>query len=47
MLFRTQGSSLNWLYPLGDYLSDIIAMENERKIKDLLIPLVSNYPDIR
>ncbi|XP_056104150.1 exocyst complex component 3 [Rhinichthys klamathensis goyatoka] len=45
-LFEDMGSSLNWLYPLGDYLSDIIGMENERKIKDLLIPLVSNYPDI-
>ncbi|XDV49955.1 hypothetical protein PO909_019102 [Leuciscus waleckii] len=45
-LFEDMGSSLNWLYPLGDYLSDIIGMENERKIKDLLIPLVTNYPDI-
>ncbi|XP_048060345.1 exocyst complex component 3-like protein 4 [Megalobrama amblycephala] len=45
-LFEDMGSSLNWLYPLGDYLSDIIGMENEKKIKDLLIPLVSNYPDI-
>ncbi|KAK7139858.1 hypothetical protein R3I94_012481 [Phoxinus phoxinus] len=45
-LFEDMGSSLNWLYPLGDYLSDIIGMENERKIKDLLIPLVNNYPDI-
>ncbi|ROK15754.1 Exocyst complex component 3-like protein 4 [Anabarilius grahami] len=45
-LFEDMGSSLNWLYPLGDYLSDIIGIENEKKIKDLLIPLVSNYPDI-
>ncbi|XP_067278102.1 exocyst complex component 3 [Pseudorasbora parva] len=45
-LFEDMGSSLNWLYPLGDHLSDIIGMENERKIKDLLIPLISNYPDI-
>ncbi|XP_051772488.1 exocyst complex component 3-like protein 4 isoform X2 [Ctenopharyngodon idella] len=45
-LFEDMGSSLNWLYPLGDYLSDIIGMKNEKKIKELLIPLVSNYPDI-
>nr|XP_055026487.1 exocyst complex component 3 [Misgurnus anguillicaudatus] len=45
-LFKEMGSSLDWLYPLGDYLSDIIGMENEKSIKDLLNPLVSNYPDI-
>ncbi|KAL1263312.1 hypothetical protein QQF64_006051 [Cirrhinus molitorella] len=45
-LFEEMGSSLNWLYPLGDYLSDIIGMETEKNIKDLLNPLVSNYPDI-
>lgn len=42
-----QGSSLDWLYPLGNYLSDIIGMENEKSIKDILHPLVSDYPDIR
>ncbi|RXN24791.1 exocyst complex component 3 4 isoform X1 [Labeo rohita] len=46
-LFVEMGSSLNWLYPLGNYLSDIIGMEIEKNIKDLLNPLVSNYPDIR
>ncbi|XP_065153342.1 exocyst complex component 3 isoform X2 [Paramisgurnus dabryanus] len=45
-LFNEMGSSLDWLYPLGDYLSDIIGMENKKSIKDLLNPLVSNYPDI-
>lgn len=47
IFFCIQGSSLNWLYPLGNYLSDIIGMEIEKNIKDLLNPLVSNYPDIR
>uniref|UniRef100_A0A8C1PH72 Si:dkey-45k15.1 n=2 Tax=Cyprinus carpio TaxID=7962 RepID=A0A8C1PH72_CYPCA len=45
-LFVEMGSSLKWLYPLGNYLSDIIGMETEKNIKDLLHPLVSNYPDI-
>ncbi|KAF4105540.1 exocyst complex component 3-like protein 4 isoform X2 [Onychostoma macrolepis] len=45
-LFVEMGSSLKWLYPLGNYLSDIIGMEIEKNIKDLLNPLVSNYPDI-
>ncbi|XP_026080182.1 exocyst complex component 3-like protein 4 [Carassius auratus] len=45
-LFVEMGSSLKWLYPLGNYLSDIIGMETEKNIKDLLNPLVSNYPDI-
>ncbi|XP_056615981.1 exocyst complex component 3 [Triplophysa dalaica] len=45
-LFEEMGSSLDWLYPLGNYLSDIIGMENEKSIKDILHPLVSDYPDI-
>ncbi|XP_057198886.1 exocyst complex component 3-like protein 4 [Triplophysa rosa] len=45
-LFQEMGSSLDWLYPLGNYVSDIIGMENEKSIKDILHPLVSDYPDI-
>ncbi|XP_043085426.1 exocyst complex component 3-like protein 4 [Puntigrus tetrazona] len=45
-LFVEMGSSLKWLYPLGNYLSDIIGMEIEKNIKDLLNPLVTDYPDI-
>ncbi|TRY68141.1 hypothetical protein DNTS_030020 [Danionella cerebrum] len=42
-----QGSSLNWLLPLGDDLSDIIGTKDEKNTKDLLIPLVNHFPDIR
>ncbi|KAA0717709.1 hypothetical protein E1301_Tti020840 [Triplophysa tibetana] len=45
-LFEEMGSSLDWLYPLGNYLSDIIGKENEKSIKDILHPLVRDYPDI-
>ncbi|XP_073776749.1 exocyst complex component 3 isoform X2 [Danio rerio] len=45
-LFQEMGSSLDWLYPLGEYLSDIIKMENYKNIKELLTPLVNDYPDI-
>lgn len=45
-LFEEMKSSLGWLYPLGNYLSEIIGMENEKSIKDILHPLVSDYPDI-
>ncbi|XP_036429449.1 uncharacterized protein LOC118810039 [Colossoma macropomum] len=45
-LFSEMGSALNWLHPLGDQLSEIIEQENEKDIKNLLPPLVDNYPDI-
>ncbi|XP_056326888.1 exocyst complex component 3-like protein 4 isoform X2 [Danio aesculapii] len=45
-LFQEMESSLDWLYPLGDYLSNIIRMENDKNIKELLTPLVNDYPDI-
>ncbi|XP_051506636.1 exocyst complex component 3-like protein 4 [Myxocyprinus asiaticus] len=45
-LFEEMGSSFHWLYPVGYYLSDIIGMDNLKNIKDILNPLVSNYPDI-
>ncbi|XP_051946255.1 exocyst complex component 3-like protein 4 [Xyrauchen texanus] len=45
-LFEEMGSSFHWLYSVGYLLSDIIGMDNLKNIKDILNPLVSNYPDI-
>ncbi|KAL7877711.1 hypothetical protein SRHO_G00043540 [Serrasalmus rhombeus] len=45
-LFSEMGSTLNWLHPLGDQLTEIIEQENEKDIKNLLPALVENYPDI-
>ncbi|KAK1791612.1 hypothetical protein P4O66_013613 [Electrophorus voltai] len=46
-LFCEMESTLDWLHPLGDQLSKIIEQKNGRDIKNLLKPLVENYPDIR
>ncbi|KAI4902135.1 hypothetical protein NFI96_025540 [Prochilodus magdalenae] len=45
-LFSDMGSTLDWLHPLGAQLSQIIEQEHEKDIKNLLVPLVENYPDI-
>lgn len=42
-----QGSTLDWLHSLGDQISKIIEQESEKDIKNVLKPLVENYPDIR
>ncbi|XP_022540169.2 exocyst complex component 3-like protein 4 [Astyanax mexicanus] len=45
-LFSEKRSTLEWLYPLGDQLSEIIEQENEKDIINFLQPLIENYPDI-
>uniref|UniRef100_A0AAR2IR99 Si:dkey-45k15.1 n=1 Tax=Pygocentrus nattereri TaxID=42514 RepID=A0AAR2IR99_PYGNA len=45
-LFSDMGSTVNWLHPLGDQLSEIIEQKNEKDIKKLLPSFVENYPDI-
>ncbi|XP_062852196.1 exocyst complex component 3-like protein 4 isoform X2 [Trichomycterus rosablanca] len=45
-LFQQMGSTMEWLYPLGDQLSVIIEQEHEKDIKQHLSPLVKNYSDI-
>lgn len=42
-----QGSTLDWLHSLGCQISKIIEQESEKDIKNVLKPLVENYPDIR
>lgn len=42
-----QGSTLDWLHSLGFQISEIIEQEHEKDIKDVLTPLVENYPDIK
>ncbi|XP_026165816.1 exocyst complex component 3-like protein 4 [Mastacembelus armatus] len=44
-LFENMKSTHEWLYPVGDELSDIIGQKNKRDIKDHLEPLVEHYPD--
>ncbi|XP_047010166.2 exocyst complex component 3-like protein 4 isoform X3 [Ictalurus punctatus] len=45
-LFCEMGSTLDWLHPLGYQVSKIIEQQNEKDIKNVLTPLVDNYPDI-
>ncbi|KAM9476882.1 exocyst complex component 3-like protein 4 isoform 2-T5 [Clarias gariepinus] len=45
-LFCEMGSTLDWLHSLGFYISEIIKQEHEKDIKNVLNPLVENYPDI-
>ncbi|KAF5900894.1 exocyst complex component 3-like protein 4 isoform X2, partial [Clarias magur] len=45
-LFCEMGSRLDWLNSLGFYISKIIKQEHEKDIKNVLTPLVENYPDI-
>ncbi|XP_058242107.1 exocyst complex component 3-like protein 4 [Hemibagrus wyckioides] len=45
-LFREMGSTLDWLFSLGGHISKIIEQEHEKDIKNVLTPLVENYPDI-
>ncbi|XP_066535790.1 exocyst complex component 3-like protein 4 [Hoplias malabaricus] len=45
-LFSEMGSKLNWLYPLGAHLSEIIRQKKEKDIKNLLPSFLENYPDI-
>lgn len=42
-----QGSNLDWLHSIGYDISKIIEQEHEKDIKNVLTPLVENYPDIR
>ncbi|XP_070698445.1 exocyst complex component 3-like protein 4 [Pempheris klunzingeri] len=44
-LFVDMESSHEWLYPVGDDLSDIITQKNKADIKNHLQPLVEHYPD--
>ncbi|TSK22816.1 Exocyst complex component 3-like protein 4 [Bagarius yarrelli] len=46
-LFSEMGSSLDWLHSLGYDISKIVEQEHEKDIKNVLTPLVENYPDIR
>ncbi|MCJ8730648.1 hypothetical protein PDJAM_G00186760 [Pangasius djambal] len=46
-LFCEMGSTLDWLHSLGYQISKIIEQEHEKDIKNVLTPLVENYPDIR
>lgn len=46
-MFLFQESTLDWLYSLGGHISKIIEQEHEKDIKNVLTPLVENYPDIR
>ncbi|MCI4376487.1 hypothetical protein PGIGA_G00188910 [Pangasianodon gigas] len=45
-LFCEMGSTLDWLHSLGYQISKIIEQEHEKDIKNVLTPLVENYPDI-
>lgn len=40
-----QNSDQHWLYPIGEHLQMIIGEKKESEIKNLLRPLVSDYPD--
>ncbi|XP_067336202.1 exocyst complex component 3-like protein 4 isoform X2 [Channa argus] len=44
-LFEDMKSTQDWLYPVGDDLSDIIGQKNKTNIKEHLEPLVKHYPD--
>ncbi|XP_061891071.1 exocyst complex component 3-like protein 4 isoform X2 [Entelurus aequoreus] len=44
-LFQDMRSSKDWLYPVGDHLSDIIGEKNKADIKNRLQPLLEQYPD--
>ncbi|KAM9354473.1 exocyst complex component 3-like protein 4 isoform 1-T3 [Pholidichthys leucotaenia] len=46
-LFEEMKSSEEWLYPVGNDLSNIIGQKNTANIKNHLQPLVKNYPDFR
>lgn len=45
-IFQDMNSSLDWLHPVGNQLSNIIGCKKS-EIKRNLEPLVVNYPDIR
>ncbi|XP_043085423.1 exocyst complex component 3-like protein 4 isoform X1 [Puntigrus tetrazona] len=45
-IFRDMNSTLGWLHPVGNQLSDIIGCKKS-DVKNNLKPLVDNYPDIR
>lgn len=42
-----QKSSHDWLYDVGDDLSDIIGQKNKTDIKNHLQSIVEHYPDFR
>ncbi|XP_044023008.1 exocyst complex component 3-like protein 4 [Siniperca chuatsi] len=44
-MFEDMKSTHEWLYPVGDDLSDIITQKNKADIKNHLQPLVEHYPD--
>ncbi|XP_024129343.1 exocyst complex component 3-like protein 4 isoform X2 [Oryzias melastigma] len=44
-LFREMDSSQEWLYPVGEDLSNIIGLKNKADIKHHLKPLLEHYPD--
>ncbi|RVE66349.1 hypothetical protein OJAV_G00106350 [Oryzias javanicus] len=44
-LFREMDSSQEWLYPVGEDLSNIIGLKNKADIKHHLQPLLEHYPD--
>ncbi|KAK9534183.1 hypothetical protein VZT92_009246 [Zoarces viviparus] len=44
-LFENMRSTHEWLYAVGDDLSDVIVQKNKSDIKDHLQPLVEHYPD--
>ncbi|XP_042356662.1 LOW QUALITY PROTEIN: exocyst complex component 3-like protein 4 [Plectropomus leopardus] len=46
-LFEDMKSNHDWLYAVGDDLSDIIRQKNKTEIKSHLQPLVEHYPDFR
>ncbi|XP_071353706.1 exocyst complex component 3-like protein 4 [Trachinotus anak] len=43
--FVDMESSHEWLYPVGDELSNIIGQKNKSDIKDHVEPLMKDYPD--
>ncbi|KAL4656363.1 exocyst complex component 3-like protein 4 isoform X1 [Arapaima gigas] len=44
--FTNLNSSLDWLLPIGDHLSDIIAKKTPQDVKNCLQDLLSDFPDI-
>ncbi|KAK1791616.1 hypothetical protein P4O66_013612 [Electrophorus voltai] len=45
-VFQEMNSVHHWLYPVGDHLSKIIGYRNKSEIKNILQPLIDDYPDI-
>nr|XP_023656479.1 exocyst complex component 3-like protein 4 isoform X1 [Paramormyrops kingsleyae] len=44
--FENMSSSMNWVYPAGEHLVDIIEKKKSEDIKIVLQSLVKDYPDI-